>query len=61
MTRSEINVWDERRGTNSHRVEEIRSEAQHDLSRLITRLLSDDYNPKHRFLVWVKVISTAHD
>ncbi|MEE7026582.1 dNTP triphosphohydrolase, partial [Escherichia coli :H15] len=35
MTRSEINVWDERRGTNSHRVEEIRSEAQHDLSRLI--------------------------
>ena len=35
MTRSEINVWDKRRGTNSHRVEEIRSEAQHDLSRLI--------------------------
>ncbi|HEE4643842.1 TPA: dGTPase, partial [Klebsiella pneumoniae] len=35
MTRSEINVWDVRRGTNSPRVEEIRSEAQRDLSRLI--------------------------
>ncbi len=35
MTRSEINVWDLRRGTNSPRVEEIRSEAQRDLSRLI--------------------------
>ena len=35
MTRSEINVWDVRRGTNSPRVEEIRSEAQRDFSRLI--------------------------
>lgn len=35
MTQSKINVWDERRGSNNHREEEIRTEAQRDLSRLI--------------------------
>ncbi|MEN3752097.1 dGTP triphosphohydrolase [Mangrovibacter sp. SLW1] len=35
MTQSKINTWDERRGSNYPREEEIRSEAQRDLSRLI--------------------------
>lgn len=35
MTQSKINPWDERRGSNNPREEEIRSEAQRDLSRLI--------------------------
>lgn len=35
MIQSFKNVWDERRGSNSPREEEIRSEAQRDLSRLI--------------------------
>ncbi|MCM7533106.1 anti-phage deoxyguanosine triphosphatase [Enterobacter quasiroggenkampii] len=35
MTQSKINTWDERRGSNNPREEEIRSEAQRDLSRLI--------------------------
>ncbi|MGQ8844695.1 anti-phage deoxyguanosine triphosphatase [Serratia sp. TSA_7] len=35
MTQNKINVWDERRGSNDPREEEIRSEAQRDLSRLI--------------------------
>jgi dGTPase len=35
MTQSKINIWDERRGSNKPREEEIRSEAQRDLSRLI--------------------------
>ncbi|EOC3061220.1 anti-phage deoxyguanosine triphosphatase [Cronobacter dublinensis] len=35
MTQNKKNVWDERRGSNNTRPEEIRSEAQRDLSRLI--------------------------
>lgn len=35
MTQSFKSAWDERRGSNSNREEEIRSEAQRDLSRLI--------------------------
>ncbi|MDF7630480.1 anti-phage deoxyguanosine triphosphatase [Erwiniaceae bacterium L1_55_4] len=35
MIQSIINIWDERRGSNNTREEEIRTEAQRDLSRLI--------------------------
>lgn len=60
MTRSKEQLWSERQGNNTRRPDEIRSEYERDLSRLIHSSAFRRLQSKTQVLGWARATSTAH-